>query len=206
VATIVDQAIDRNSDLLVMGTHGRSGVERLLGSVTDRILRKTPCPVLTVPPHLPGATMQVRLFSIVCPVDFSPASLQAVGFALDLARRAHARVTLLHAIEWLAEEQPPDSVEIDVSSIRQALEKHAEERLQALLAQEAPVKSGVRTTVVVGRAHRKILHVAHEDNADLIVMGAQGHSGIALALLGSTTEQVVRAAPCPVLTMRAPLI
>jgi nucleotide-binding universal stress UspA family protein len=207
VATIVDQSVARKSDLVVMGTHGRSGLDGvLLGSVTERVLRKASCPVLTVPPHMPGATMQVRLFSIVCAVDFSAASLQAVGFALDVARRAHARVTLLHVIEWLAEHQPPDYVELDVSALRHSLTRHADERLHALITQEAPVEGGVTTRVVVGRAHRKILEVAEEDNASLIVMGAQGRGGIALALLGSTTDQVIRTAACPVLTVRAPLI
>lgn len=206
VATIVDQSVARQADLLVMGTHGRSGFDRLvLGSVTEKALRKAPCPVLTVPPHVPGASAPVAFSTIMCAVDFSPASLQAVGFALDLARHANARVIALYAIEWLAEEQPGDHVEFNVPSFRQHLTHNTEERLQALLAKEVPVERGWVTKVVTGRAHREILRVAKEEHADLIVMGAQGRGGPALTLFGSTTEQVVRAAACPVLTVRAPI-
>lgn len=204
--TIVDQAVAQAADLLVMGTHGRSGFDRLLlGSVTERVVRKAPCPVLTVPPHAPGPPAGVALRTILCPIDFSPAARQAFGFALDLARRANASVTLLHAIEWLAEERPPASPQFDVSAFRQQLMEDAHERLRALVAQEPRVERGIETRVVAGRGHREILQIAAQQGADLIVMGAQGHGGPALTLFGSTTQQVVRSASCPVLTVRAPM-
>jgi nucleotide-binding universal stress UspA family protein len=105
-ATIVDQAVARRSDLVVMGTHGRTGFDRmLLGSVAEKVLQRAPCPVLTVPPHAPDSPGR-SLGTIVCPLDFSPAALQALGFAVDLARRAAASVIVLHVIEWLAEDEP----------------------------------------------------------------------------------------------------
>lgn len=203
-ATVVDQALGTHADLLVMGTHGRSGFDRFfLGSVTEKVLRKAPCPVLTVPPHAPAAPPSaVSIRTILCPVDFSPAALEAFGFALDLARRANASVVLVHAIEFLAEEEPRAFEHFSVPEFRAYLAEDARQRLQSLVSGEAPLSLGVNIEVVVGRAHHGILHVAADESADLIVMGAQGRSGAALALFGSTTQQVVRGATCPVLTVR----
>jgi nucleotide-binding universal stress UspA family protein len=201
--TIVDQAVAGNADLLVMGTHGRSGFDRLLlGSVAEKVLRRASCPVLTVPPHAPASsTAQVTLRHIVCPVDFSPAALQAVGFALDLARRAKATVTMLHAIEWLAEEEPRELVHFNVPEFRRHLTESAHERLAALLGQEPAWQGVAEPLVAVGRAYREILRVAAEQGAELIVMGARGRGEPELTTFGSTTQQVVRAASCPVLTV-----
>ncbi len=204
VPTIVDQALATRADLLVMGTHGRSGFDRFfLGSVTEKVLRKAPCPVLTVPPHAPATPpSEVSIRTILCPVDFSSAALEAFGFALDLARRSDASVVLVHAIEFLAEEEPLQSAHFNVPEFRSYLLKDARQRLESLVSGEPRLSRGVRTEVVVGRAHHGILRVAADESADLIVMGAQGRGGAALALFGSTTQQVVRGATCPVLTVR----
>jgi nucleotide-binding universal stress UspA family protein len=201
--TIVDQVVTRDADLLVIGTHGRGGLERfLLGSVADEVLRNAPCPVLTVPPHAPASpSAPVTLRHIVCPVDFSPAALQAVGFALDLGRRAKASVTLLHAIEWLADEEPRELVHFNVPEFRQHLVDKARDRLDALLAQEPDAAGLVEPMVVLGRAYRQVLRVAADQGAELIVMGALGRGEPGLTRFGSTTHQVVRAASCPVLTV-----
>jgi nucleotide-binding universal stress UspA family protein len=204
-AVIVDQASAHRADLLVMATHGRSGFDRLLlGSVTEKVLWRAPCPVLIVPPHAADSPDGVSLTTILCPVDFSPAALQAVGFAVDLARRANASVTFLQAIEWLAEEEPGEPPRFNVPEFRLYLMQDAEEQLNALIAQQPRVGRGCKAAVVAGRAHREILRSAAENGASLIVMGAQGRGGPALMPLGSTTQQVVRAASCPVLTIRAP--
>lgn len=203
-ATVVDQALGTRADLLVMGTHGRSGFDRFfLGSVTEKVLRKAPCPVLTVPPHAPATPpSEVSIRTILCPIDFSSAALQAFGFALDLARRADASVVLVRAIELLAEEEPLENAHFNVPEFRSYLLEDARQRLEQLVSGEPRISRGVRTVVVAGRAHHAILHTAADERADLIVMGAQGRSGAALALFGSTTQQVVRGATCPVLTVR----
>jgi nucleotide-binding universal stress UspA family protein len=206
-ATIVDQAVALHADLLVMGTHGRSGFDRfLLGSVTEKVLRKAPCPVLTVPPQAPEVpSPEVTERAVLCPIDFSPSSLQAFGVALDLARRADASLTLLHTIEWLAEEEPREFAHFSIPEYREHLITDAQEQLESLVAQEAPVNRGVKVMVAIGRAHREILRIATEKRAGLIVMGAQGRGGPALTIFGSSTEQVVRGAACPVLTVRKPV-
>jgi nucleotide-binding universal stress UspA family protein len=203
-ATIIDQAILTKADLIVMGTHGRRGFKRLLlGSVTEAILREAPCPVLTVPPHpRAGVSEAVTFKRILCPIDFSPSALQALGFALDLARQADGRVTLLHVIEWLAEEEPRASTHFNVPEYRRFMVEDAQERLRSLVAEESRTWVEIDDVVAFGRAYREILRAAETKPADLIVIGAQGRGGIGLALFGSTTQQIVRGSTCPVLTVR----
>jgi len=203
-ATIIDQTLSKKADLIVMGTHGRRGFKRLLlGSVTEAVLREAPCPVLTVPPHVSATASEAVTFKrILCPVDFSPSALQGLGFALDLARQADGRVTLLHVVEWLAEEEPRASTHFNVPEYRRHMVDDAQERLRNLVAEESRTWVEIADVVVFGRAYREILRAAETKPADLIVMGAQGRGGIGLALFGSTTQQVVRGATCPVLTVR----
>jgi len=202
--SIVDQAVAIPADLVVMGTHGRSGFERLLlGSVAEKVLRTAPCPVLLVPPHLTAAIPDdVRFKNILCPMDFSSGAMQALGFALDLARQADGSVTVLHVVEWLVEDEPRTQAHFNVPEYRQQLIEDARRRMKALVAEEPRNWSAIQDLVVSGRAHREVLRVASESATDLIVMGAQGRGGLGLALFGSTTQQVVRGATCPVMTVR----
>jgi nucleotide-binding universal stress UspA family protein len=201
---VTDHALSIGADLIVMGTHGRRGFRRLLlGSVTETVLHEAPCPVLTVPPRVGAAGSEPIVFShVLCPVDFSPSSLQALGFGLDLARQANGRVTVMHALEWLAEDPPLTAMRFDIVEFRRSLAEDATERLRALVAEESRTVAKVDIEVVVGRAHREILRIAEASSVDLIVMGAQGSGGVELALFGSSTQQVVRRASCPVLTVR----
>jgi nucleotide-binding universal stress UspA family protein len=205
--TIIEQALSLRADLIVMGTHGRRGFKRLLlGSVTEAVLHQASCPVLTVPPRAGAAASEAVTFKrILCPIDFSPSALQALAFALDLARQADGRVTLVHVIEWLAEEETlasRASIHFNVPEYRQALAADAQERLRGLVAEESRTWADIETVLAFGRAHREILRAAEHNRADLVVMGAQGRGGLDLALFGSATQQVVRGAACPVLTVR----
>lgn len=190
-------------DLLVMGTHGRSGLERLLlGSVTERVIRTAPCPVLVVPPHAEGPGRVGPFQRIVCAIDFSKASAQAVRYALDLAQEADAEIVLLHVIEM-----PPElhdagvAAGIDVAQIRAAAEAECLARLRGLVPDEARTYCTVATEVVEGRAHREIVRVAMARHADLVVMGVQGRSAVDRLIFGSNTHAVLKSAPCPVLTV-----
>lgn len=202
--TIVDQALKTRADLIVIGTYGRRGFKRLLlGSVTETVLHEAPCPVLTVSPHTAATSSDVVTFKrILCPVDFSPSALQALGFALDLARQAGGLVTLLHVVEWLPEDEPPASAHFNVPEFRGRMVDDARQRLRSLVAGESRSWCEIDDVIVSGRAHREILRAAEARSADLIVMGSQGRGGVGLALFGSTTQQVVRSAACPVLTVR----
>ncbi len=100
-AEILEQAAGMRADLLVIGTHGRSGFERLLlGSVTEKVLRKANCPVLTVPKRLPDAVPAgpVLYKRILCPVDFSDSSLHALKYAISMAQEADGQLTVLHVV------------------------------------------------------------------------------------------------------------
>lgn len=198
-ATIIDEAISKKADLIVVGTHGLRGFKRLLlGSVTEAVLRKAPCPVLTVPPHASATVSEPVTFKrILCPIDFSPSALLALGFALDLARQADGLVKLLHAMEWLPDEEPRITAGFSIPEVRDA-----RERLRTLVSEESRTWVEIDDLVVFGSASGEILRAAETEPVDLIVMGAQGRGGIGLALFGSTTQQVVRGAMCPVLTVR----
>ena len=167
-------------DLIVMGTHGRRGFKRLLlGSVTETVLREAPCPVLTVPPKAGAAPSgEVTFKRILCPIDFSPSSLQGLGFALDLARQADGRVTLLRVIEWLAEEEPRASAHFNIPEYRRYMIADAEERLRQLVADESRTWAEIDNVIVFGRAYREILAAAEAKPADLIVMGTHGRRGV----------------------------
>jgi nucleotide-binding universal stress UspA family protein len=205
VTTIVDQALAMSADLVVMGTHGHRGFKRaVLGSVAEHLLREAPCPVLTIPPHARADTAGAVTFkTIVCPIDFSQASLQALGFALDLARQANGAVTLLHVVEWLADHEPQGQAHLNVEDAWRLMIEGARQRLRSLITGESADWCDIAPQVVAGRPYRKILEAAESKPADLIVMGAQGVGGVRLALFGSTTQQVVRGANCPVLTVRS---
>jgi len=206
VRAIVEHA--GSADLVVMGTHGRSGIDRLLsGSVTERVFRLAPCPVLAVPPHVTPAGGSNAVFRrVLCPVDFSPSSQRALEVALDVTRQANGALTVVTVIEWLAEEEPQTTAHFNVSEYRQHVIADKRARLAALLSDESRTWCDIDEVVTLGRAHREVLRLAAEQQSDLIVMGAQGRGGASLALFGSTTPSVVRGATCPVLVVRSPTV
>jgi len=135
-------------------------------------------------------------------VDFSPSSEAALRLALDLARQSNGAVTVLHALEWLEEEEPRAAAHFNVNEYRQYLRRDLQTRLESLLTNESREWCDIETKVTFGRAHREVLRVAHERGTDLIIMGAQGRGGMGLAFFGSATPPVVRDAACPVLVVR----
>jgi nucleotide-binding universal stress UspA family protein len=202
---IVNRAQLQPADLLVMGTHGRSGFNRLLlGSVTEKVLRTASCPVLTVPPASSGTVAATLAFKqILCAIDYSPSALNALRYALELGRQADGCVTVLYALEYMDPEEPCEHIDFDIRRRRQHFINHARERLHAQLAKESTTWCEIEEFVTIDRAYRAILRRAASSKADLIVMGAQGTAGVELMLYGSNTQHVVRAATCPVLTVRA---
>jgi len=188
------------ADLLVMGTHGRSGFERfVLGSVTERVLRKASCAVLTVPP--PAVRAATPPFKrMLCPVDFSDSSVAALRFALSIAAESDARLTALNVLDLPADEELYDA--FDTPEFRLRCEETARRRLDRLVAGEVREFCSPRTRLSWGKAYRQILEVADEEATDLIVMGVHGRNALDLMLFGSTTNQIVRHATCPVLTLK----
>ena len=200
---ILDLARDVNADLLVLGTHGRSGFERLmLGSVTEKVMLKATCPVLTVPRAVEGGAQAPVFRRIVCGMDFSEASLRGLKFALSLCAEAGGRLTLLHAVEWMPEASLPGLPQFDLQQFGASLVSDAQTRLEQLVPAETRDWCEVNASVRVGKPYVEILRTAAEDSADLIVLGVQGRGPLDRMLFGSTTQHVVRTAACPVLTVR----
>ena len=208
---ILDHAGALPADLLVIGTHGRSGFERLLlGSVTERVLRKATCPVLTVPrgqaDAVPAAPVLFR--QILCPVDFSASSMQALNHAMSLAQEADAHLTVLHVMTYEQEYGPEapgmagGADELTLARFRQQYEDNARQRLKEAVPDTVASYCSVDTVVTGGKPGREILRVAADRQSDLIVIGVQGRGVADLMFFGSTTQQVVRQATCPVLTLR----
>jgi Universal stress protein family len=134
----------------------------------------------------------------VCGIDFWTRSLHALRATLGLADRIDARVELVHAIEWLAEVEPPDDVDFDVSDFRTRLVYNAQRRLDALVTDEAPLDRAVRTKVAIGRSHRELLSVATEGHADLTSWGTRDAAAPPFRSSGRRSNRIVRAASCPV--------
>jgi nucleotide-binding universal stress UspA family protein len=203
---ILTQLAATHADLLVLGTHGRSGLQRLfLGSVTEKVIRKATCPTLVVPPRASDVPPDapVRFRRILCPIDFAESSLSALAYALNLAEEADAHLTLLHVIEMPPElREHPLAPNFDVDRIHAAAEADARRRLRDLVPDQARTYCTVETDVVEGRAYRRVLQRAAEEEADLIVMGVHGRGAVDLLVFGSTTHHVIRAAACPVLIVR----
>ena len=191
-----------------MGTHGASGFEHLvLGSVTEKVLRKASCPVLTVPPAA-QATSRLPFRHVLCAIDFSDSSLAALPLAVSLATESDAALTLLHVLDWPWEEPPPPVIEelpfqqgVALAEFRRYREAGARKRLESLIPDPLPT-SRVTTRLGNGKPHARILQIAAQEQTDLIVIGVHGRNPVDLALFGSTTNQVVRRATCPVLTWR----
>ncbi len=190
------------ADLLILGTHGRSGFERLfLGSVSEKVLRSTRVPVLTIPPPVrePGPPVYK---TILCPLEFSEASSRAFEYALSLAQEADARLILLHAIEDVLGHAGAEFLgPVSVSEYYRHIEQDAIARLKAVVPDAARVWSRPDERVVKGRAYEEILKVVAEEGVDLVVMGVQGKGALNRLVFGSTAHRVIREAVCPVLTL-----
>lgn len=206
VRTILDEAKTLPADLIVLGTHGHSGFDRLmLGSVTEKILRKASCAVLTVPPPVgdPTTDAVTMLKRILCPIDFSDSSMKALEYALSLAKEADAELLLMHVIEALPDaadwQQPTDSAIVEYLRLS---EQNALTRMRAALPPDARTWCTPKERLVTGKPYEEILRVARDEDVHLIVMGVYGRNPIDLLFFGSTTNHVVRAATCPVLTLK----
>ncbi|HUO33364.1 MAG TPA: universal stress protein [Candidatus Acidoferrum sp.] len=191
-------AEEKRIDLLVMGTHGRTGVPRfVLGSVAEEVFRKVGCPVLTVGPNSMPCLVNPGEFSrILFPTDFTAASFAAFPYALSLAQEFQAELMLLHVVP---EPKPGDLVSA------QDVRGGAEHRLHKMLPEEAMAWCRPDYVVVSGEIGEKILETAKRKRADLIVLGVHpetGFPGAATHLPIAVAHSVVAHAMCPVLTVR----
>jgi nucleotide-binding universal stress UspA family protein len=201
---ILAAATASRADLIVLGTHGRGGFERLmLGSVADKVVRKAVCPVITVPRAAEEASASARFSRIVCATDFSEGSRAALSWALAFAGTPDARLTLVHVLDW---PDVPEEGEPFASTLTEARDRWLEQlrrRVHEALPAEARSGVTVEEVLATGTPYKEILQAAAERRADLIVMGVHGRGALDLRLFGSTTSEVLRRAACSVLTVRA---
>ena len=205
VDVILRHADDDQAQLIVMGTHGRGGFQHaVLGSVTEKVLRKAKCPVMVVPPHLAADAHAPSLpyRRILCATDFSPASAKAVEYALSLAQESGATLLLTHVTPWPNAQQLASDSSLSVCALADSVRQAASDRLTKLVPDEARTWCEVRTIVATGKPHQEIVNAAIGEKADLIVMGVHSRSALAAPFFGSTANQVVRHARCPVLVVR----
>ena len=164
-------------------------------------------PVALVPPRA-HATARLPFRRLLCAVDFSDASLKAVEWAASLADESDAALTLLHVLTWPWAEPPPPMLAdlpaeqgFALAEYRRYTEESARRRLESLIPESIPA-SRATPRLENGKPYVQLLTVAAEEESDLIVIGIRGRSPLDTALLGSATNQVVRRAGCPVLTLR----
>jgi len=190
--SILDCARERHIDLIVVGTHGRSGFTKaLLGSVAERIFRHSEVPVLTIGPYA-RATAGFSPKRMLVPVDFTPASKVSAKYACQLAREHRSQLTLLHVIK------PPQG---ESAADLECLKRGVEESLAEMVHCEAR-PSTVEVEAQFGSVVPCILNAAAEEKFDLMVLGVHTYPGLLNRLRWQVAYELVRQAPCPVLTVR----
>lgn len=195
-------------DLIVVGTHGRTGLGKLLlGSVAEDILRHAPCPVLTIGPRVEGrakllplptrgrelSPVELELRQIVYATNLTQDSLSGAPVAVRLAAQFHSRLTLIHVIEnYNHLEAKPGPIEDGV------------QRLRDMIPADAGLQYKPEAILEFGEPAKHILQAAYEREADLIVLGARPAEELVgtTHLPWSTAHQVLANASCPVLTVR----
>lgn len=195
---ILDYAQGHAADLIVLGTHGRRGLRRLFaGSVAEEVVRRAPCPVLIVRKQDPSPEHLVD--GVLVPLDLSEASRAALPFAKSLTKHYDgSRLHALHVFEDL--DLPPIYGDLEnplMKAFPEIREKVTGELQDWLDAAEGP---SVPTTCAVesGPTEATILEYVETHGIDLLVLTAQGRSGLERLLLGSTAERLMRQAPVPV--------
>lgn len=198
---ILTYAVEHDVHLIVLGTHGRRGVQRLvLGSVTEDVVRRAPQPAVTVgrgavaPNEMAGGRMLV-------PVDFSPHRKRLLAHAHEIALVYGMDVTLLHV---LRSNGIPEAYDLELPGIGSG---NLEEQVRNALWEDAEAFQeegiGVAVKVEMGHAADRTLNVADAMGATFITIATHGRSGMQRMLLGSVSEKVIRQAPCPVCTVKS---
>ena len=194
--SILTFATKRAADVIVMGTHGRRGYDRMvLGSVAERVMRNAPCPVLVVnkPPDDSSVVSnegdrEHRLRRILFCTDFSENSERALNYAISATTEYDAELTLLHVLE----EKPAKTDQAMAAATQQ---------LEQLIPAEVRKTLNTRSAVRVGKPYEQIIQFAKQEHPDIVAMGVRGRGSLDLAVFGSTTYRVIQLGPCPVLAV-----
>ena len=183
----------KNIDLIVLGTHGRGGIKKLvMGSVAEEVLRLAPCPVLTIGSAVPELTLAFAFRRVLFATDFSAGSLRALPYATEFSKLVGAKLILLHVL---------DPTEMGWSAQFESIRAHAVERLKALIPEGN--EDRVEMRIHLGSPGYVIVASAEKELADLIIMGAHATRAVGASthLPWTVAHHVVCHAPCPVLTV-----
>jgi nucleotide-binding universal stress UspA family protein len=198
---IIRAVLAEKYDLVMVGTRGLSWLKRLLvGSTAERLVRKCSCPVWVVKPGHEGA-----LHSILAPVDFSDVSVKCLELAGALARRSACPLTVLHVLDIGADDVvqvPEDAARLELRLQGRAVRRGAIRRLRELVRAHVPAEVTVVKRLTAGPVWQRIDAAARRLEADLIVMGSQGRTGIPGFLIGNTAEKVLRHCDRSLLTVK----
>jgi nucleotide-binding universal stress UspA family protein len=199
---IIACAKEVSADCIVMSTHGRSGITRLLfGSVTEQVLRESSCPVLCVKPGEKAMSSGPVLLT----TDLSPESLSVLPYAKALAREHNCELHVATVLEDLIYLQPEGIYPL--KPVEWMIEEHRsmENQLRQLAADLC--KDGINAVPHIkhGHAAKEINQLATEIKAACIVLATHGRSGLGRMMLGSVAEDILRGSKCPVLALKATL-
>lgn len=199
-------AKENDFDLIVIGTHGRTGVsEWFFGSTTERLMRMVPCPMLAIGPEAEQHPKEEVFDHILFPFDLSEASTHALRYACALAEKYSAKLQLLHVVEYrnLPESYTVQGSDIfkEVTDLEQKVLDHMEKEVNALYDGKHPLNA--QFVVLEGKPFEQIVEFADENNVKLIVIGNTGASETHGQRLGSTAENVMPRANCPVLIVNS---
>jgi nucleotide-binding universal stress UspA family protein len=191
------------ADLLVVGTHGRTGLNRLLvGSVAEHVIELATRPVVTVRPlSTPPGAVDRPIRRVVYPTDFSPPSRKAWPWVRRLAEATGAEVDLVHVLATPVPDRHVDPALL--ARAAEAIRAEAEQSVRAFLDGCGLARERVHVHLAHGEETGAIVHRADALRADLIVIGTHGRTGVLRLALGSVARRILHAAPCPVLTVGA---
>ncbi len=224
-------ALEEQLDIVITASHGKSGFERLLiGSVTEKLIKIIHCPLLVIRSngrdfiHRDESGMKLTKILVGC--DFSADSKLAFDYGLSLAQEFQADLYLAHVIKPTehVDLKPSDYINVipgdyhiwgttdyfeiqkkvtDVKRERiNSLCRRLEKQLDFMVPEECQASSPPHATVLTGEPYRELIRYAKEHHIDMIVLGVRGHTLWEKLMVGSTTDRVIREAPCPVLVVR----
>jgi len=194
VMAILDTVRDTSPDLIVLGTHGRTGLEKIrLGSVAESVLAHAPGPVLTIGPHAVTKILHNLgpIQRILCPVDTSAGASDLAQYAAMLAEIYKAQLTLIRVLE------PKAAADFEIA-------QKAQDELCDWVDKQVRGRCSARHVIRSGHAAQQIIDLAETSKANLIVLGRSARDFLGALFFGKTTEEVIRGAPCPVLSLPIP--
>ncbi|MFC7135395.1 MULTISPECIES: universal stress protein [Salinibaculum] len=198
-SVILDYISEADIDLVAMGTHGRTGLERfVLGSVAEHVLRASPIPIL-VTRAVEDESPTLPYQNVLIPTDGSECASGAVDHALAIASATDATAHVINVFDSVAYSGEPGSD--PPADFLETVERAGTEAIEAVAERFEAAGVDAKTVVMEGRASNGILSYAEDNDIDAVIMGTHGRSRLDRFLLGSTTERVIRRSDLPVIAV-----